>query len=82
MNMRKHNAITHGLLNSINNTHLILVQEPWFNAISTARKDDAHDGVDVLGGSSSLAWDIIYPGFDNIKRPHVMMYARKQTRNT
>lgn len=82
VNMRKRNAITHALLNSINNTHLILVQEPWFNAIGTARKDDARDGVDVLGGASSPAWDIIYPGFDNIKRPHVMTYARKQTRNT
>jgi hypothetical protein len=80
--MRKRNAVSHALLNSITNTHLVLLQEPWFNHIGTARKDDARDGIDVLGGVASPAWDIIYPGFSVDKRPKVMAYARKQTRHT
>jgi len=59
--MRKRNAVTHALLNSINDTHLILLQEPWFDQIGTARKDDVREGVDVLGGVAAPAWDIIYP---------------------
>jgi len=50
VNMCKRNAATHALLNSANNTHLLLIQEPWFDAIGTARKDTAQKGIDVLGG--------------------------------
>ncbi len=81
-NMRKRNAVTHALLNSINNTNLILLQEPWFNKIGTARDDHAHDGVDVLGGAAAPAWDLFYPGFNKDQRPKVMAYARKQTQGT
>ena len=75
VNMCKRNTVTHALLNNIINTHLILIQEPWFDAISTTRKNDARDGVDILSGAASLAWNILYPGFNNIKRPHIMAYA-------
>jgi hypothetical protein len=78
-NMHKHNAAMHALLNSITNTHLILLQEPWFNQIGTARKDEACEEVDVLGGAAAPAWDIIYPSFGKDKPPKVMAYARKQT---
>ena len=66
-NMRKRNAVTHALLNSITNTNLILLQEPWYDQIGTARKDGAREGIDVLGGVASPAWDIIYPGLDREK---------------
>jgi endonuclease/exonuclease/phosphatase family metal-dependent hydrolase len=81
-NMRKRNAVTHALLNSINDTDLILIQEPWFNKIGTARKDDAREGVDVMGGVASPAWDILYPGFGKDKPPKTMAYARKRTQGT
>jgi hypothetical protein len=61
-NMRKHNAITHALLNSDTKTYLMLIQEPWYDTIGTARKDNAGNGVDMLGGVASPAWDIHYPG--------------------
>ena len=77
--MRKRNAVTHALLNSNNNAHLILIQEPWFDRIGTARKDNARQGVDVLGGVASLKWELIYPGFTEGQRPKVMAYACKPT---
>jgi hypothetical protein len=79
-NMRKRNAVTHALLNSDNKTHLILIQEPWYNAIGTARTDNARQGTDVLGGVASPAWEIHYPGLAEGQRPKVMAYSRKQMR--
>jgi hypothetical protein len=82
VNMRKRNIATHALLNSINNTNLILMQEPWFKRIGTARDDNAREGIDVLGGVAVPAWDLIYPGHGKDKPPKVMAYAQKQTRNS
>jgi Reverse transcriptase (RNA-dependent DNA polymerase)/Endonuclease-reverse transcriptase len=81
VNMRKRNAVTHALLNSITNTHLILLQEPWFSQIGTARQDNAREGVDVLGGVAAPAWDIIYPNCGKDKPPKVMAYVRKQVQS-
>ena len=63
VNMRKRNAITHALLNTSTNTHLLLIQEPWFNTISTVSDDSSKQGVDVLGGVASPGWEIHYPSF-------------------
>jgi hypothetical protein len=61
------------------NIHIyLLLQEPWFDTIGTARSDDARQGVDVLGGAASPAWELIYPGFKEGQRPKVMAYARKR----
>ena len=79
VNMRKRNAVTHALLNSDNNTHLFLIQEPWFDKIGTARQDNARQGIDILGGVASPAWELLYPGFVANQRPKVMAYARKHT---
>lgn len=79
VNMRKRNAVTHALLNSNNNAHLILIQEPWFDKIGTARKDDARQGVDVLGGVACPKWELTYPGLADGQQPKVMAYSRKPT---
>ena len=79
VNMRKCNAVTHALLNSDKVTNLLLVQEPWFNKIGTARQDNARQGVDILGGVASLEWEITYPDLTNGQRPKVMAYARKNS---
>ena len=63
MNMQKCNVVTHALLNFASHTHLILLQEPWFNKIGMARQDDTCEGIDVLGSVASPAWDIFYPPF-------------------
>jgi hypothetical protein len=81
VNMRKRNAVTHALLNSANNTHLLLIQEPWYNIIGTARKDTARQGVDVLGGVASPAWEILYPSTTKGQRPKTMAYIRKSIAN-
>lgn len=77
VNMRKRNAVTHAMLNSDKNTHLLLIQEPWFEKIGTARQDNARQGVDVLGGVASPAWELLYPGFTEKQWPKVMAYAHK-----
>jgi hypothetical protein len=77
--MRKRNAATHALLNSDKETNLLLIQEPWFNKIGTARQDNARLGVDVLGGVASPEWELIYPGLTEGQRPKVMAYARKNS---
>lgn len=82
VNMRKRNSVTHALLNSNNTDNLILIQEPWFDKIGTARQDNARQGVDVLGGVSSPAWEILYPGHTKDQRPKVMAYARKHNQDT
>ena len=79
VNMRKRNAVTHALLNSNNNANLILIQEPWFDKIGTARKDNARQGVDILGGVACPKWELTYPGHTEGKPPKVMAYARKPT---
>ena len=80
-NMRKRNLATHILLNDDTNTHLFLIQEPWFNKIGTARKDDTHDGIDVRGGVACPAFEILYPGLTEGQQPKVMAYARKPAQN-
>ena len=82
VNMCKHNAVTHALLNSIKDTHLILLQEPWFNKIGTARSDNAREGIDVLDGVANPAWKLLYPASDKDNPPKVMAYVRKQNQNT
>ena len=79
VNMRKRNPATHGLLNSADNhAHLLLIQEPWFNTIGTARKDTARQGIEVLRGAASPKWEILYPGCQEGKRAKVMAYAHKR----
>jgi hypothetical protein len=73
------NPVTHALLNSDKSTHLLLVQEPWFDKIGTARQDNTRYGVDVQGGASSPEWELIYPVFAEGQCPKVMAYARKNT---
>jgi hypothetical protein len=82
VNMRKRNAVTHALLNSDTHTSIFLLQEPWFDTIGTARKDEARQGVDVLGGVASPGWEILYPSIPKDHRPKVMAYARKRAPNT
>jgi hypothetical protein len=77
VNMCKCNAITHALLNTTTNSHILLIQEPWFDTIGMARKDSERQGVDVRGGVAAPGWEIHYPGTDNIQRPKVMAYSRK-----
>ena len=77
VNMRKRNAVTHALLNSEKDTHLLLIQEPWYDKIGTARSDNARQGIDVQGGAASPEWELIYPGLTEGQRPKVMAYARK-----
>ena len=77
VNMRRCNVVTHALLNTSSVDQVILIQEPWYDKIGTARKDDARDGVDVLGGVSSPGWEIHYPAITENKKAKVMAYTRK-----
>jgi hypothetical protein len=76
VNMCKCNVATHALLNSNKNSHLILIQEPWYDRIGTAQKDNTWQGIDVLGGAACPKWELIYPGFTEDQHLKVMAYAR------
>jgi hypothetical protein len=76
-NMCRSNAATHALLNSNPISHLLLIQEPWFDTIGTARADQSREGVDVLGGAASPGWDLYYPTNDTTHCPNVMAYSHK-----
>ena len=77
VNMQKRNTVIHALLNSNDSAYLILIQEPWFNQIGTARKDNARQGVDILGGVASPKWELVYSGLSEEQTPKVMIYIRK-----
>jgi Reverse transcriptase (RNA-dependent DNA polymerase)/Endonuclease-reverse transcriptase len=79
VNMRRRNAMTHALLHSSPVDHIILIQEPWFDRIGTARKDTAKDGVDILGGVASPGWEAHYPTVPEGGRAKVMAYTRKRS---
>ena len=74
VNMRHHNAATHSLLNTNTEADIILVQEPWYDKINTARLDTNPDGTDTLGGVSNPKWDCIYPRTTRGTRCKVMAY--------
>jgi Endonuclease-reverse transcriptase len=74
VNMRRHNAPTHTLLNMNSDADVILVQEPWFDRIGMARSDVNPDRVDVLGGVANPKWDCIYPKTASGERCKVMAY--------
>ena len=59
----------------------MLVQEPWYNKIGIARKDNTQQGVDILGGVASPAWEIHYPGLTEGQYPKVMAYSHKPTQS-
>jgi len=77
VNMRKCNAVTHAMLNHASHAHLLLIQEPWYDWIGTARQDNAREGIDVLGGVASPVWNIHYPSTNKGQRPKVMAYSCK-----
>jgi len=70
----------HTLLEENEEDDILCVQEPWFEKIGTARKDNAREGVDVLGGASHRNWNLVYPYFNNKQRAKVMIYVRKHSR--
>ena len=82
VNMHKRNTVTHALLNSDRFTNIFLIQELWYDTISTTRKDTSCQGVDVLGGIASPGWEVLYPKALEGQRPKVMAYAHKWATNT
>jgi hypothetical protein len=76
VNMQRRNAVMHVLLATNEDDDILLVQEPWFNPVGTARCDSMIDGKDILGGATNPQWDIHYPYFNFDQRTKVMTYAR------
>ena len=71
----------HTLLATNNSDDILLVQEPWFNPVGTARCDSAINGRDVLGGAAHPKWELHYPFFTPDQRAKVMVYSRIHDRN-
>ena len=78
VNMQRHNAAMHSLLETNKSDNILFVQEPWFDQVGVQRVDNARTGVDVLGGVAHPDWDLFYPFFTNNKWAKVITYRRKQ----
>jgi hypothetical protein len=76
VNMRRHNAAMHALLNNNGEDDLLCVQELWFNPVGTARCDNMINGKDVLWGAANPRWRLAYPSLTNGQRAKVMTYIR------
>jgi hypothetical protein len=76
VNMWRRNAAMHVLLATNEVDDILLVQEPWFNPVGTARCDTMINGKDVLGGAANPQWELYYPYFNYDQRAKVMTYAR------
>jgi len=77
INMARRNVAMHSLLNMTTKYHLILVQEPWFSRIGTARADGNPDGESILGGVASPGWEAFHPVLARGATAKVMIYKRK-----
>ena len=71
----------HTLLATNDFDDILLVQEPWFNPVGTARCDSAINGRDVLGGAAHPKWELHYPFFNHDQRAKVMVYSRIHDRD-
>jgi hypothetical protein len=78
VNMARRNAAMHTLLNMDSQFHLILVQEPWFSRIGTARADGNPDGESILGGVASPGWEAFHPVLDKGQTAKVIIYKHKR----
>jgi hypothetical protein len=76
VNMRRHNAAMHVLLNDNGEEDVLFMQEPWFNPVGTVCCDMMYQGKDVLGGVAHPKWRLAYPSFTNSQRAKVMTYVR------
>jgi hypothetical protein len=74
VNMCRHNVATHSLLNTNSKADIIMVQEPWYDRISTTRLDTYPEGVDSLGRVANPRWDCLYPKTNHSERCKVMAY--------
>jgi hypothetical protein len=66
--------VSHSLLITNTKVDLIMVQEPWYDRISTSHSDTDPEGVNILGGVANPKWDCIYPKINHGKRCKVMAY--------
>ena len=61
INAQQSNIRLHAILNSNKKADIILVQEPWFGTVNTARSDTDPAGTPILGTVVNPLWEIIYP---------------------
>jgi len=59
VNVRRSNARLYSILSSNKHADLILVQEPWFNRIGTARSDFELEGICIFGTVANPLWEIL-----------------------
>ena len=78
VNMARRNAAMHTLLNMDSQFQLILIQEPWYSRIGTARADGNPDGESILGGVASPGWEAFHPVLEKGQTAKVMIYKRKR----
>jgi hypothetical protein len=75
VNVRRRSTVLHGLLQK-SPFDIILVQEPWFGKINTARNDSDPDGTDVFGATANNMWECYLPAHNASKICKVAIYVK------
>ena len=75
VNMRRHNNMTHVLLQN-STADILLIQEPWYNTVSITRSDSDPEGVPVRGPIINNLWSVFLPAHSPSDTCKVAIYVK------
>ena len=82
VNVHRNNGRMHGILqNDDQSFDVLLIQEPWFDHITTLRSDTNPDGNPSLGFPANNKWLTLSPPHPTDVRPKVCTYINRKTMN-
>lgn len=61
LNIARSSARTHIMLNHLTDTHILLLQEPWYGRIGLDKADTSPEGRPINGFTASQAWESFAP---------------------
>jgi hypothetical protein len=77
VNVRRDNKRIHALLNDDTDTHIFLIQEPWYGTVATLRSDTDPTSKAQLGPTINPAWDVHLPKLAPGEACKALAYTRR-----